>query len=173
MFLFSDDRHDNLSLLSEIYSTESMRIKCLNVCREEKRQLHDILNIMTRSMSKTKKADVPAIYPLKGEHRKPEHVKTPPVVEQVVEEHTDQREPVGQIDSDVAELPVLQEMPLQVIPDKVHDQPHTGYPVDRQEVYTSKIKRPNPLLEPSSYPNVMGKQLPKYEGLLTPQPDRD
>ena len=38
---------------------------------------------MTRSMSKTKKADVPAIYPLKGEHRKPEHVKTPPVVEQV------------------------------------------------------------------------------------------
>ena len=106
MFLFSDDKHDNLSLLSELYSTESMRIESLNVCREEKRQLHDILNIMTRSMSKTKKADVPAIYPLKGEHRKPEHVKTPPVVEQVVEEHTDQREPVGQIDSDVAELPV-------------------------------------------------------------------
>ena len=39
------------------------------MCREEKRQLHYILNIMTRSMSKTKKADVPAIYPLKGEHR--------------------------------------------------------------------------------------------------------
>ena len=33
-------------------------------------------------MSKSKKADVPAIYPLKGEHKKPEHVKTPPVVEQ-------------------------------------------------------------------------------------------
>ena len=147
-----------------------MRIEWLNVCREEKRQLHDILNIMTRSMSKTKKADVPAIYPLKGEHRKPEHVKTPPVVEQVVEEHTEQREPFGQIDSDIAELPVLQEMPLQAIPDKVHDQPYTGYAVDRQEVYTSKMKRPNPLLEPSSYPNVMGMQLPKYEGLLTPQP---
>ena len=41
---------------------------------------------MTRSMSKSKKADVPAIYPLKGEHKKPEHVKTPPVVEQKVEE---------------------------------------------------------------------------------------
>ena len=132
----------------------------LNVSREEKRQLYDFLNIMTRSMSKTKKADVPAIYLLKGEHRKPEHVKTPPVVEQVVEEHTDQREP----------LPVLQEMPLQVIPDKVHDQPHTGYPAERQEVYTSKMKRPNPLLDPSSYPNVMEKQLPKYEWLLTPQP---
>ena len=86
------------------------------------------------------------------------------------EEHTDQREPVGQIDSDVAELPALQEMPLQAIPDKVHDQLHTGYSVDRQEVYTSKMKRPNPLLEPSSYPNVMGKLLPKYERLLTPQP---
>ena len=58
MFLFSDDKHDNLSLLSELYSTESTRIETLNVCREEKRQLHDILNIMTRSMSKTKKADV-------------------------------------------------------------------------------------------------------------------
>ena len=68
-----------------------------------------------------------------------------PVVDQVVEEHTDQGGPVGQIDSDVAELPVLQEMPLQAIPDKVHDQSHAGYPVDRQEVYTSKMKRPNPL----------------------------
>ena len=146
MFLFSDDKHDNLSLLSELYSTENMRIESLNVCREERRQLHDILNIMTRSMSKTKKADVPAIYPLKGEHRKPKHVKTPPVVEQVVEEHTDQREPVGQIDSDVAELPILQEMPIQAIPDKVQNQPYTGYPVDRQEVYTSKMKRPNPIV---------------------------
>ena len=49
---------------------------------EEKRQLHDILNVMTRRMSKSQKADVPAIYPLKGEHKKPEHVKPPPVVEQ-------------------------------------------------------------------------------------------
>ena len=32
------------------------------------------------------------------------------------------------------------------------------------------MRRPNPLLEPSSYPEVMGKQRPKYEGLLTPQP---
>ena len=103
MFLFSDDKHNNLALLSELYSTESTRIERLNVCRKEKRQLHDILNIMTRSMSKSKKADVPTIYPLKGEHRKPEHVETTPVVEQVVEEHVDQGKPVGQIDSDVAE----------------------------------------------------------------------
>ena len=170
MFLFSDDKHDNLSLISELYCAESTRIECLNVCREEKRQLHDILNIMTRSMSKSKKADVPAIYPLKGEHKKPEHVKTPPVVEQKVEEPTEQSEPFGQIASDVAELPALQEMPLQVLPERVHEQHYIGYPIDRQEVYTSRMKRPNPLLEPSSYPNVMGKQLPKYEGLLTPQP---
>ena len=125
---------------------------------------------MTRSMSKAKKADVPAIYPLKGEHKKPEHVKTPSVVEQKVEESTEQSEPVGQIVSDVAELPASQEMPLQVIPTKVHEKPYTGYPVERQDGYTSRMKRPNPLLEPSSYPHVMGKQLPKYEGLLTPQP---
>ena len=60
-------------------------------------------------------------------------------------------------------------MPLLVLPEKVHEHPYIGYPIDRQEVYTSRIKRPNPLLEPSSYPNVMGKQLPKYERLLTPQ----
>ena len=33
-----------------------------------------------------------------------------------------------------------------------------------------QIRRPNPLLEPSSFPQVMAKQLPKYEGLLKPQP---
>ena len=81
--------------------------KSLNVCREEKRQLHNILDVMTRSMSKSKKAVVPAIYPLKGEHKKLEHVKTPPVVEQRVEEPTEQSEPVSQITSDVAELPAL------------------------------------------------------------------
>ena len=125
---------------------------------------------MIRSMSKSKKADVPAIYPLKDEHKKPEHVKTPPVVERKVEETTEQTGPTGQIVSDVAELPASQEMPLQEVPTKVHKQPYTGYPMDRQEVYTSRMKRPNPLLEPSSYPQVMGKQLPKYEWLLTPQP---
>ena len=170
MFLFSDDNHDNVSLISELYCAESMRIEGLKVCREEKRQLHDILNVMTRSMSKSQKADVPAIYPLKGEHKKPEHVKPPPVVEPIVEEIAEQGGPVGQIDSEIAELPAIQEMPLQAVPTKVHDQPFSGYPMNRQEVYTSRMKRPNPLLEPSSYPQVMGKQLPKYEGLLTPQP---
>ena len=33
-----------------------------------------------------------------------------------------------------------------------------------------QVRRPNPLLEPSSYLQVMAKQLPKYEGLLKPQP---
>ena len=61
-------------------------------------------------------------------------------------------------------------MPLQVLPERVYEQSYTGYPIDKKEVYTSKMKRPNPLLEPSSYPNVMGKELPKYEGLLTPKP---
>ena len=167
MFLFSDDKHDNLSLISELYSAENMRIESLNLCREEKSQLHDILNVMTRSMSKTQKADVPAIYPLKGEHKKPEHVKPPPIVEPIVEGIAEQAGPVGQIDSDIAELPAIQEMPLQAVPTKVHEQP---YPMNRQESYASRMRRPNPLLEPSSYPEVMGKQLPKYEGLLTPQP---
>ena len=80
MFILSDDKHDNMSLLSTLYSAESSRIDSLCVCKQERRQLHDILNIMTRSMSKAKQANVPAIYPLKGEHKKPEHAE-PQVVE--------------------------------------------------------------------------------------------
>ena len=40
----------------------------------------------------------------------------------------------------------------------------------RPEIYPTRIKRPNPLFEPSYNPKVMAKQLPKYEGLLNPQP---
>ena len=46
MFIFSDDSHENMSFLSDIYSKEYTRIECLNVCTEEKKQLHDILTIM-------------------------------------------------------------------------------------------------------------------------------
>ena len=51
MFLFSDDKHDNMPLLSELYSSEYTRIESLSMCKKEERYLHDILNIMTRSMS--------------------------------------------------------------------------------------------------------------------------
>ena len=75
MFIFSSDSHEKMSFLSDIYSTEYTRIETLNVWTKEKKQLHDILNIMTRSMAKFKQADVPSIYPLRGEHKKPQHVK--------------------------------------------------------------------------------------------------
>ena len=58
-----------MSFLSDMYSTEYNRIETLSVSTEEKKQLHDILNIMT------KQADVSSIYPLRGENKKPEHVK--------------------------------------------------------------------------------------------------
>ena len=70
MFLFSDDKHSNLTALSELYSSEYTRIESLSMCKEEERCLHDILNIMTRSMSKSKKTDVSSIIPLKDEHKK-------------------------------------------------------------------------------------------------------
>ena len=95
MFIFSDDKHDNMTLLSELYSLEHTRIESLFLCNEGKRHLHDILNVMTRSMTKSKKTDVPAIYPLKSEHKKPEHVKPPPVVEQIEQEQVEQIEPAN------------------------------------------------------------------------------
>ena len=33
-------------------------------------------------------------------------------------------------------------------------------------VIYKQVRRPNPLLEPSSYLQVISKQLPKYEGML-------
>ena len=96
VFIFSDDKHENMSLLSDLYGAECSRIDSLCVCKQEKRQLHDILNIMTRSMSKAKQADVPAIYPLKGEHKKPEHVKPDEVKDKTGDEqdHPGQVEPM-------------------------------------------------------------------------------
>ena len=69
---------------------------------------------------------------------------------------------------DVVELPKPNEVPFPIIPQKVHDQPVLLQ--QRPEIYPPRMKRPNPLLELSSYPEVMAKQLPKYEGLLRPQP---
>ena len=168
MFIFSNDSHENMSFLSGIYSTEYTRIETINVCTEEKKQLHDILTIMTRSMAKTKQADVPSIYPLKGEHKKPEHVKqigidkevqepnrNVPNVEEIPEPNqVDETDKVPLAVQDQLEIPVQKPPPL------IQQRP---------EIYPTRIKRPNPLLEPSYNPKVMAKQLPKYEGLLNPQ----
>ena len=103
---------------------------------------------------------------MKGEHKKPEHVKPPPVVEQIEQEQVDQVEPADI--PDVVDIPEPKEVPFHTIPQKVHEQP---VPLQqRSDIYPSRMKRPNPLLKPSSYPQVMAKQLPKYEGLLKAQP---
>ena len=151
MFIFSNDSHENMSFLSDIYSTEYTRIETLNVCTEEKKQLHDILNIMTRSMAKNKQADVPSIYPLKGEHIKPEHVKQPePIPDKNVPDAVELSEP-NQVDElDQVPVPVQDaiEPPVQKSPPLIQQRP---------EIYPSKINRPNPLLEPSYNPKVMAK----------------
>ena len=163
MFIFSNDSHENTSFLSDIYSKEYTRIEYLNVCTEEKKQLHDILTIMTRSMAKTKKTDIPSIYPLKGEHKKPEHVKQVNL-DKIVPDIKELPEP-NQVDGpNQVPLPVQDpiEIPVQEQPPPLIQQ--------RPESYPTRIKRPNPLVEPSYNPKVMAKQQPKYEGLLNPQP---
>ena len=177
MFIFSNDSHENMSILSNIYSTEYTRIETLNVCTEEKNQLHDILNIMTRSMAKTKQADVPSIYPLKGEHKKPEHTKQVNIDKEVHEPNrnvpdTEEIPEPNQVE-EPGQLPleVLGEVPLPV-QDQMEIPVQKPPPLiqQRTEIYLIRIKRPNPLFEPSYNPKVMAKQLPKYEGLLNPQP---
>ena len=151
-----------MSLLSDLYGAECSRIDSLCMCKEEKKQLRDILNIMTRSMSKAKQADVPEIYPLKGEHKKPEHVN-PEVVKGKIGDEQDHPEHIESNDMPVEEFT---DVP------KVHE-PTLGQGeanIYQTPVMDEQVRRPNPLLEPSSYLQVMAKQLPKYEGLLKPQP---
>ena len=126
MFIFSNDSHENMSMLSNIYSTEYTRIETLNVCTEEKNQLHDILNIMTRSMAKTKQADVPSIYPLKGEHKKPEHTKQVNIDREV-------HEPNRNV-PDVEEIPELNQVE---VPEQL------PLPVQEQEM---PVQKPPPLI---------------------------
>ena len=123
-----------------------------------------LLNIMTRSMSKAKQADVPAIYPLKGEHKKPEHVK--PDVNEVKNKTGEQSLPEQ---TEPIEIPVIEEHTE--IP-KVHEHSPEQEEANIYQIpmLEEQVRRPNPLLEPSSFPQVMRKQLPEYEGLLKPQP---
>ena len=156
MFIFSNDSHENMLLLSDIYSTEYTRIETLNVCTEEKKQLHDILNIKTRSVARNKQADVP--------HKKPEHVKQPePIPNKNVPNVVELPEPnqVGELDQVPVPVQDTIEPPVQKPPPLIQQRP---------EIYPPRINRPNPLLEPSYNPKVMAKQLPRYEELLNPQP---
>ena len=119
---------------------------------------------MTRSMSKDKQADVPAIYPLKGVHKKPEYVK--PDADEVKNKTGEQILPTQ---TEAMEMPVIEEHTE--IP-KVHEHiPEQGEAnIYQTPMLDEQVRRPNPLLEPSSFPQVMTKQLPEYEGLLKPQP---
>ena len=169
MFIFSNDSHENMSMLSNIYSTEYTRIETLNVSTEEKNQLHDILNIMTRSMAKTKQADVPSIYPLKGEHKKPEHTKQVNIDKEVHEPNKNAPDIEEIPEPNQVEAPEQVPLPVQ---DQIEIPVQKPPPLiqQRPEIYPTRIKRPNPLFEPSYNSKVMAKQLPKYEGLLNPQP---
>ena len=75
-------------------------------------------------MSKSKKADVPAIYPLKGEHKKPEHVKPQVVEEKTLEKHIE-LEPRDNIEPadipDVVDLPKPNKVPIHTTPQKVYE----------------------------------------------------
>ena len=66
------------------------------------------------------------------------------------------------------EIPVIEE--FAEVP-KVHEHiPKQGEAnIYQTPVVDEQVRRHNPLLEPSSYPQVMSKQLPKYEGFLKPQ----
>ena len=91
-------------------------------------------------MSKAKQADVPAIYPLKSEHKKPEHVKPGQVKNKTGEQ-------ILPIQTEPMEMPVIEgyiEIP------KVHEHiPEQGEAnIYQTPIQDKQVRRPNPLLEP-------------------------
>ena len=122
-------------------------------------------------MAKTKQADVPSIYPLKGEHKKPEHAKQVNIDKEVHEPNRNvpQVEEIPEVNQEVP-LEIPDEVPLPVQEQEMPVQKPPPLIQQRPEIYPTRIKRPNPLVESSYNPKVMAKQLPKYEGLLNPQP---
>ena len=65
-------------------------------------------------------------------------------------------------------MPVIEEFEIPKVHDHIPKQGEAN--IYQTPLMDKHVFLPNPLLEPSSYPQVMSKQLPKYEGLLKPQP---
>ena len=85
--------------------------------------------------------------------------------DEVRKENDEQNLPVQAIQAEPMEVPVIEE----------YAEVPKGHEQGKEHIYQKpkldeQVRRPNPLLEPSSYPQVMAKRLPKYEGLLKPQP---
>ena len=88
---------------------------------------------------------------------KPDEVKSKTGDEQ---DHQEQVEPVEMpVIEEFAEIPNMHESTVKQGEAHIYQTP----------VIHTQVRRPNPLLEPSSYLQVISKQLPKYEGLLKSQ----
>ena len=79
----------------------------------------------------------------------------------------DHHDPPVQVEP--VEMPAIEEF-AEV--SKVHEPTPKQYEANIYQIpiMDEQVRKPNPLLEPSSYPQVMSKQLPRYEGFLKPQP---
>ena len=82
---------------------------------------------------------------------------------EVKDKSGDEQDHPGQVEP--IEMPMMEE--FAEVP-KVHKHiPKQGEAnIYQTPIMDEQVRRPNPLLKPSSYPQVMPKQLPKYEGLL-------
>ena len=130
----------------------------------------EVMRIMTRKMIREKAAEVPPMYPLIGDNKKPEKSKRGII--QVPENAGDQvnyDDPIVQ----VQRPDVMQEDPVPDPP--VHPEPRRQQ-VDDKERYVDPgrvHRRPNPILEPSinrQAEHRQVRQLPEYENLLNPVP---
>ena len=67
------------------------------------------------------------------------------------------------------EMPVMEEQ-IEIPEVHEHSPEQEEVNIYQTPMLEEQVRRPNPLFEPSSFPRVMRKQLPEYEGLLKPQP---
>ena len=78
----------------------------MNVCMTEP------FKVMTRSMAKSAKADVPAMYPLKGDHKKPEKSQI-----EILEVKDNQKKEQTQNQVDIPDLEVTTQSDDQIMAD--------------------------------------------------------
>ena len=181
--------------ISERFEDEVYRIDSVHCTPQERNVLMDVLNIVTRSMTKAAQAEVPPMYPLHGEHRKPEWAKSdiiqlPTEVPQSEVERVEPKRVTPEIgiqdtgilnelpDTDAGLEPVIQDVipPVQGVKDQDMVLPpfYKGGTVElppKQPVLPPIEQfRPNPLMEPTQLPRVKQNLQTRYEGLLNPLP---
>ena len=123
----------------------------------------DICHVVTRSMSKKAEADIPTMYPLKGEHRKPEKAK------QGIIDLTKKKSSKLEKEKEKCKEKGKIEIKEKEEEDEAIEENRIPLPVIRPNKIQIDML-PNKVMNKIPKPPPSEEKLEKYEGLLKPTP---